>query len=510
MQGTAVLTTVIALTACADQGGDRLTGAVQSYIDAMGGREALEGIRSVHTVDSITMAGLSGCSEAWWVRDPFMGRVRIALGPVEQHMIFQGDSAWSLDRNGNLAPAGLEGLTQLESARATVFNTAFLECSGLEYAGDTLIAGQRAVLIRLDLDSPVTYCLSANTGLPVALVTTAMGMTVVQYPGDYTEIDGVTVPLTTVDSLPGMGMETVSRNILTEFNTSESFDDSLFSPIRGAPDRQLTTSDTPSPFRLHQGHIYLEALVNGREALAILDSGAGATLLDSIFACELGLIPEGEFQAQGISGSQEFAFVPVDSYEVAGAVLRGQLPAVLPIREAFLPATGMSIDMIVGYDFLCRFVTEIDYPGRTITLHRRGEYNAPPGALRVPGRLSMSLISFDALIEDSIPATLLLDTGAGGSLHLSRSFLAGRGAALDGRPSRTVPVEAVGGRGTVSVIPVETVTIGGRIIPCGEATVFDDTGPLSRYDGILGSDILSKFTLVIDYDMPGFHLVQAE
>ncbi|MCK7489118.1 MAG: hypothetical protein MZU79_01880 [Anaerotruncus sp.] len=37
---------------------------------------------------------------------------------------------------------------------------------------------------------PSLYCLSANTGLPVALITTAMGMTVVQYPGDYTEIDG--------------------------------------------------------------------------------------------------------------------------------------------------------------------------------------------------------------------------------------------------------------------------------------------------------------------------------
>ncbi|MCK7489120.1 MAG: hypothetical protein MZU79_01890 [Anaerotruncus sp.] len=41
-----------------------------------------------------------------------------------------------------------------------------------------------------------------------------------------------------------------------------------------------------------------------------------------------GLIPEGEFQAQGISGSQEFAFVPVDSYEVAGAVLRASCRAV--------------------------------------------------------------------------------------------------------------------------------------------------------------------------------------
>ncbi|MCK7489122.1 MAG: hypothetical protein MZU79_01900 [Anaerotruncus sp.] len=57
------------------------------------------------------------------------------------------------------------------------------------------------------------------------------------------------------------------------------------------------------------------------------------------------------------------------------------------------------------------------------------------------------------------------------------------------------------------MILVETVTLGGRIIPCGEATVFDDTGPLSRYDGILGSGILSRYTLVLDYSMPGFLLI---
>ncbi|MCK7489121.1 MAG: hypothetical protein MZU79_01895 [Anaerotruncus sp.] len=46
----------------------------------------------------------------------------------------------------------------------------------------------------------------------------------------------------------------------------------------------------------------------------------------------------------------------------------------------------------------------------------------------------MSLISFDAVMEDSIPATLLLDTGAEGTLHLSRSFHCGQGRTLHGRP----------------------------------------------------------------------------
>jgi len=504
---TAGLSALFTLTACSGQSGTGLNDTVESYLNALGGRETLEGIQSVHTVDSLNMAGLSGLSEAWWVREPFMGRVRVSLGPVEQNMLFLGDSVWSLDRNGNLAPAGQDGLSQLESARATVFNSAFLEDGNLEYLGDSLIAGERVSLVLLDLGTPVVYCISCESGLPVALVTTAMGMTMVQYPEDFTTVDGVTIARSTRDVLPEMGMESTSRNILTEFNTAHLFHDSIFSLIPGAPDWQLTVSGTPEPFQLHGGHIYLSARVNGREALAVLDSGAGATLLDSAFALELGLLSEGAFRAQGLGGSQEFSFAPVDSYEVAGAILRGQMPAVLPIRDAFLPATGRSIDMILGYDFLSRFVTEIDYPAGTLTLHRPGEYTPPPGALRVQGELSMSLISFEAVIEDSIPVTLLLDTGAGGSLHLTRTFMESRGGELTERPYRESRVEAVGGSGTVRLLQVESLTLAGATIPCGEASVFDDTGALSRYDGILGSGILSRYTLVLDYSMPGFHLI---
>lgn len=502
------LSALFTLSACSGPSGTDLESVVDSYINALGGRETLEGIESVHTVDSLEMAGLSGVSEAWWVREPFMGRVTVTLGPVRQNMLFMGDSVWSLDRNGNLTPAGRDGFSQLESARATVFNTAFLRNEGLEYLGDSLVSGQPVSLVLLDLETPVIYCISRESGLPVALITSAMGVTMVQYPENFTVIDGVATALSTRDAIPEMGMESTSRNILTEFNTACMFHDSIFSLIPGAPDWRLAPSGTPEPFQLHGGHIYLNARVNGRTALAVLDSGAGATLLDSAFARELGLLPEGAFRAQGLGGSQEFSFAHVDSYEVAGAVLAGQTLAVLSIRDAFLPATGRSIDMILGYDFLSRFITVIDYPAGTLSLHRSGEYTPPQEAIRIEGELSMSLISFDAVIEDSIPVTLLLDTGAGGALHLTRTFMEGRGLPLAGRPSRESRVEAVGGGGTVGLFPVESLTLAGVSIPCGEASVFDDPGLLSRYDGLLGSDILSRYTLVLDYTMPGFFLIQ--
>lgn len=499
---------LFALTAsCGSGAGDPLEPAVEAYLEALGGRDVLEGIHSVHTRDTLFMAGLSGFSEAWWIREPFMGRVKVVLGPVEQHMLFLGDSAWSLDRNRNLSPAGREGLSQLETARATVFFDAFLENRGLEYAGDTLIGGEPAQMVRLDLTDPIVYCLSGNTGLPLAVITTAMGMRVVQYPGSYSTVDGVTIPLSTRDIISEIGMESESRNLLTRFNTGHLFHDSLFALIPGAPDWKLAEPGKPFPFHLHGGHIYLQTAVNGRNALAILDSGAGATLLDSTFASELGLLSEGAFSARGIGGAREFAFAPVDSYSVAGAVMTGQVVAVMPVRDVFFPLTGHHIDMIIGYDFLSRFVTEINYPSETITLYNPSEYDPPEHAGTVRGTLTMSLISFEAVIEDTLPATLLLDTGAGGGLHLTRSFLNGRGAGFRERPSYSASVEGVGGAGSTEVFLVESISLGGFTVPCGETSVFEDAGPLSRYDGILGSDVLSRFTVVLDYSIPGFHLL---
>ena len=502
----AVLLTAAVLWSCAAAPrGERLTSVIQTYIDAMGGMEALQGISSIHTRDSIQVAGVHGICESWWVRSPFMGRVRVVLGPVEQNTLFIGDSVWTLDRNGNLTAGGEEGLSSLENAQATVFHHAFTLDSLAEYLGDTLVAGERAAMVRLNLSNPVVYCISARTGLPLALVTNAMGMRVVQYPGDFTSVQGITVPLRTRETIPGLGIESSSRNVLTEFNTAHLFPDSVFSLMHRPEPAE--GSGEPHGFQLHGGHIYLHASVNGRDALAILDSGAGATVLDSGFAAELGLSPVGTFRALGISGGQEFSFAPVDSYHVAGAVLRRQTTAVLPIRDAFLPVTGRSIDMIVGYDLLSRFVTEIDYPSRWITLHNPGRYAVPEGAATVKGVLSMGLISFEALLEDSIPVTLLLDTGAGGAIHLTRTFIRGRGRVLGQRPSRRAAIEAVGGPGMIEVIPVGTLTVGGIALECGTASVFRDSGPLSLYDGILGSEALSGFILVVDYSLPGFHLV---
>ncbi len=325
-----------------------------------------------------------------------------------------------------------------------------------------------------------------------------MGIEVRSYPGDYREVDGVVTATRSLSTIPAMGQEIESRNLLTEYNVAVP--ESIFALTAGAGDWELTASGTPHPISLRGEHIYLEGEINGTPVNVLLDSGAGATVLDSSLAVSLGLESTGRLPARGIGGTREFSFVKVDSYSAAGAGVRDQTLAVMPLSEEFYPSTGERIDMIIGYDFLSRFVTGIDYGRETITLFHPDSFRTEdPRATVLPAERSMSLLSIEAVLEDSVPVRLLLDTGAGGNIHLTPSFFRENPDFLEGRPSFETEIQGVGGSETITGFRVSSVTLGDHTVPGGLCSSFDGGEMFSAYDGILGNGILSRFRVYLDY-----------
>lgn len=470
---------------------------VERFLEATGGRENLEALRVIHTTDSITIAGLSGTTESWWVREPFSGRTTIDLGIVRQEVLMIGDSAWTVDRNGHLSLGSQEALQEAELAQKTVFYDVFLNQTDLELLSDTLIDGIAAWPVVIHGETPVTLYLSEKTWLPVLLTVTIMGMEIRQYPSDYTDIGGVISAMSTRDVIPAFGQESISRNILTEYNVSVP--DSIFSIREGATDWLLSSPGQPAPFELSDGHIYLEGDICGRTVTILLDSGAGATVVDSVLASELGLEGTGNFVAQGLGGAQSVSFVHVSEYTVAGATVSGQNLAVMPLDRPFYPATGKHIGVILGYDFLSRFVTLLDFGRNEITLWDPDSFRYAGDQPTIPVTRTMSLLSIDAVLEDSIPVTLLLDTGAGGNLHLTPTFFEDYPDFLGGRPTFQSVVQGVGGKEEIVAFRVSEITLGEHTVPCGISSSFGDTPILSQFHGIVGTGILARFRLYLDY-----------
>ncbi len=110
-----------------------------SCVRALGGEEVLRELMVIHTVDSISMAGMAGTTESWWVREPFMGLSVTSIGPVRQEVLIQGDSVWTVDRNGHLSPGGVEERDQMELSRATIFYDHLLDPAAVSPGPDTLV-----------------------------------------------------------------------------------------------------------------------------------------------------------------------------------------------------------------------------------------------------------------------------------------------------------------------------------------------------------------------------------
>jgi hypothetical protein len=190
----------------------------------------------------------------------------------------------------------------------------------------------------------------------------------------------------------------------------------------------------------------------------------------------------------------------VPSYYAAGALVSDQTLAVMPLSEEFYPFTGEMIDLIIGYDFLSRFVTRIDYGSETITLFDPDSFSIDIDEASVlPAERSMSLLSIEAILEDSVPVTLLLDTGASGNIHLTPSFFEEHPEFLNSRPFFETEMQGVGGEENISAFRVSEIALGDYTVPGGICSSFNGGDVFNQYDGILGNGVLCRFILYLDY-----------
>ena len=472
---------------------------LSSCLNALGGRAAVESLRVIHTVDSLSMAGMTGITESWWIREPFTGFSVTRIGPITQQVLIKDDSVWSVDRNGHLSPGGVEERDQMQLSKATVFYDYLLDPSAVSIGRDTVLQDSvTAVPFYLENQPNVVMYYSRETWLPVLMTAETMGLAVESRPFDYAETQGIVSARRSTSTVPALGQDIVNRNVLTEYNVAVP--ESIFVMSSPPGDWELSNAEEAFPMRLRGEHIYLDGEISGRPVNVLLDSGAGATVMDSSLAALMELETTGRLPARGIGGTREFSFVKVDYYSAAGAILRNQTVAVMPLTEQFYPSTGEKIDLILGYDFLSRFVTKLDYGEETITLFSPDSFSIDEtDASIVPAERSMSLLSVEAVLEDSIPVKLLLDTGAGGNVHLTPTFFSGNPDFLAERSSFETEIEGVGGAETISGFRAATLTLGDYTVPGGICSSFSGGDMFSSFDGILGNGILSRFVLYLDY-----------
>ncbi len=249
-----------------------------------------------------------------------------------------------------------------------------------------------------------------------------------------------------------------------------------------------------------ENHIYLPATVAGKERLWILDCGAGGSVIDRGFAEELGLKPSGAVEARGAAGSVQTGFVTVPNLRVGSIGLDRQPMVVLDIASLMRRNTGTEPAGILGYDFISRFVTKVDFAGKEVIFYPPESFSYQGPGRPVPMRLAANIPTVEAEVAGVAQGWWRLDLGASvATFH--RHVVEQHG--LADRPGVDRMAGGVGGLRRMRLVRFDRATLAGFAVegPIISVPLEGGRGALAATDviGTLGNSVLRNFTLYLDY-----------
>lgn len=476
--------------------------------DALGGGERLAQVETVYTRGKVSIAGLNGTVEEWQTARGQHRQV-LDLGAVYKNTnIFDGRGGWVVDLNNHVRELD-GGALEDEVLAAYLGSFSHLlpgRMQGTVTANGVDPTGRFYVLqIKPQGGRAANYFVDKTTFLPARIETLKAEGLSVTHMSDWREQGGIKMPF------EYRQVETDPRNNavlkIDEARVNTPFDAKLFErPETAAPDFRFTKGrhSLSVPFDLIGNIIYLPLRVNNSAPMwFILDSGASANMVEARRARALGLKSEGKLAANTATGFGEAGLAKGVSFSLPGLRISDQTVVTLPFKDVetnFRRNFGGG----VGYDFISRFVVEIDYANRLITLHDPRHYTYKGKGKRLPlvldgvpfvrARVSTGGEPVEGLFE--------IDTGYDGAVSLYRPFVDRHN--LLGPGVKTVETKR---RGAVG----EMTNLVGRLarFELGDFTFENVVANFTTEEatekgarqtaGLIGGEIFRRFTLILDY-----------
>lgn len=462
-------------------------------------------IRAVHRVETLDEDGMPGTREAW-ATNALQRREHVTHAHDQTLVVFDGRQGWRRDWNGFVEKLAGDDLRH-QADVALVHSFAALDGD----AGRPVQIGDRTLEFHPKNGSKVRFVLDPKTGLPLrAEMPSFDGVMTVAF-ADWRSVRGVKVPF---EETWTTGPNTTVVHLRTiDFLPSRRID--LKPPASGPDDVRFlhNARSVTLPFNFDNHHIMIPTVVNGVGPIwFMIDSGADYTVINQSRVAQFHLSPYGGLKTIG-GGSQSTggAYVEHVNYRFGNVELRDQHAGVLPLR-GLEEVYGMRLGGVLGFDFLSRFVVDVDYEAKTVTLHPRtwdvrrekgtriplvmqGEQPYLAGAIRVRG--------------ETIPTWFILDLGAADTITFTTPFVAAHHL-LKRAGDRTQTAHKFAAPDIAAFNPtnvrglIDAVTFGKTTFPhvlvnFSVAKAGAYTSP--AFDGNLCETLLSRFAhVILDYD----------
>lgn len=477
------------------------------HFEAIGGLEALKNDSTEHFRGDLTMTGMSGTVEQW-IKKPDRERSELDLGLFEQTMGDNGEYSWVIDPNGKLKIIRDEEtlkrrkiqklMAQYDHANrnSSVFT---LSLDGVES-----FLGRDFYVIRQvnDINDDIRlYYIDATTFMVEKTIEIQPDEETHTVYSDFRKIGGIIRPFRHEIEIKPIGQNMTLQ--ITQFESCLPLDNALFEPPdKDAADFRFTSENSAEniPFEYIGEHIYLPVTVQGKERRWILDSGAGITVVDRKFADELGLKVEGSLKGRGAGNAVDFSFTTLPPFSITGIEFDSQTVAVIDI-DRFFKRFDLEVAGILGYDFLSRFVTRIDYAERTLSFYDPDEFQYTGRGTIIDAPLSGQIFNVPVRLDGREAGRWAVDLGAG-STSIHRPYARKNG--LLERPGVERIGMGAGGTFAERTVRLESIELAGYQLkdPLIDIHLDSAAGAFtsSETSGNLGNTLFRHFVLYLDYE----------
>jgi len=477
------------------------------YFQAAGGLERMLAERTSYSEGTLLLGGMQGSLKVW-MQKPGQSRVEIALGPLN---IIQGDNgehAWVLDQNRKLQVITNpdDATVKRRQVRRLIEEYAFAKPASdifkVSLEGIDQVEGKDCYVIKItnkiNVDS-YTYYINTQT---FALEKTAFVEDIESrdtFYGDYREIEGLLVPFWTKEVPHQTGQAQEIR--ITRYVSNPEIALALFEPPpQGNKDYQFVNGDRAEniPFDFIGSHVFIPVTVSGKERLWVLDTGAGMTVLNKSFAEELGLVLEGEIKGKGAGGVVSASFTTLPPYSIKGIKFEDQKVAVIDMNE-LIRRLGLDVVGILGFDFLSRFVTKVDFANELVSFYEPEKFEYISEGHVLGMHIYNKIFSVQATLDGTHAGSWTFDLGA------STTFLDGRYALREGYAKKDGVIHMGHGAGNefqAKDIRCDSIQFAGFTVYEPEISFSyggTDTNFTADQIGVLGNTLFRNFVLYCDY-----------
>ncbi len=255
--------------------------------------------------------------------------------------------------------------------------------------------------------------------------------------------------------------------------------------------------------------IYVRVSINGSSPVWMnLDTGASHSAIDPALVRSLRLHQTGSGELSGIGRGQSADFGRVEgaTIQVGGYILRNQ--SMLSFSMSFLASQlGHATDGTLGSNIFNNYVVRVDYARKQIVLEDPAIWKPDHAGQAIPIELRDNVPFVEARIVFTdgrdAPGMFLIDIGQiGAALSLNGTFLEAHPGLLSNRRIDAPPVASVGGTfryriARASALKIGPFTLQSPITVLPEHAAGIEANP--NLAGVIGADVLSRFTVIFDY-----------